>query len=153
MALYIPREVFSAMHAHAEVAYPEECCGLLISDRGSDASAFAAANSRKKITESIRMKNAYEGPKRDRYNIDPLELFKADRAISQKGLTIAGIYHSHPDHPASLSKFDLEHSFPWYSYVIISVPKGRAGDTKSWITGDDRKSAFQEGIEILGQEK
>jgi proteasome lid subunit RPN8/RPN11 len=147
MTICIARKVFSEIHAHAEATYPEECCGLLIGEGSAD--AVAASNSRKTITESIRMNNAYEGPRHDRYNINPLDLFKADRAISQKGLTIAGIYHSHPDYPASLSKFDLEHSFPWYSYVVISVPKGRAGETKSWTPRESPKSALQEEIEIL----
>jgi proteasome lid subunit RPN8/RPN11 len=146
MTIIIARKLFIEIRAHAEATYPEECCGLLIAEGSAD--AVATPNSRKTITESIRMKNAYEGPKHDRYNIDPLELFRADRVISQKGMTIAGIYHSHPDHPASLSRFDLEHSFPWYSYVVISVPKGRAGDTKSWSPREDHRSALQEEIEI-----
>jgi len=150
MTICLAREILDEIHAHAQATYPEECCGLLIAKGGDD--AVAGPNSRKAITESIRMKNAYEGPKHDRYTIDPFELFKTDRAISQKGLTIAGIYHSHPDHPASLSRFDLEHSFPWYSYVVISVPKGRADETKSWIPREDRRSVYQEEIEILEQE-
>jgi proteasome lid subunit RPN8/RPN11 len=125
------------MHAHAESTYPEECCGLLISDKP------------KRVSESIRMKNAYDGPKNDRYNIDPLELFKADRATAQRGLTIAGIYHSHPDYPALLSRFDMDHSFPWYSYVVISVPSGKALETKAWNPREDRTSASEEKIEIL----
>jgi len=137
MTLSITRRVLDEIHAHAESTYPEECCGLLISDRP------------RHVTESVRMRNAYEGPKNDRYNIDPLELFKADRASAQKGLTIAGIYHSHPDYPASLSKFDTDHSFPWYSYVVISVPKGKAGDTKAWIPREDRTSASEEAVEVL----
>src|SRR5271155_2934333 len=118
MTISIARRVLDEIHAHAESAYPEECCGLLISDKS------------KLVRESMRMKNAYDGPKNDRYNIDPLELFKADRASAQRGLAIVGIYHSHPDYPASLSKFDMDHSFPWYSYIVISVPQGKAKDTK-----------------------
>ena len=149
MTLCIVRNVLNEIRSHAEATYPEECCGLLIGREA--ASAVPAPRSRKTITESIRMNNAYDGPKHNRYNIDPLEFFKADRVISQKGLTVAGIYHSHPDHPASCSRFDLEHSFPWYSYVIISVPKGHAGETMSWAPREDHDSAIQEEIEILDQ--
>lgn len=138
MTLSIAKHVLEQIHSHAESTYPEECCGLLISDRS------------KHVIESIRIKNAYDGPKHDRYNIDPLELFRADRATAQKGLTIAGIYHSHPDYPATLSKFDVEHSFPWYSYVVISVPKGKAGDTRSWVPKEDRTTAVEETVEVFG---
>ena len=147
MTICIARKILNEIYAHAQATYPEECCGLLIAKGGDD--TVGGTNSKKAITESIRMNNVYEGPKHDRYNIDPLELLKIDRVMSQKGLTIAGIYHSHPDHPASLSRFDLEHSFPWYSYVVVSVAKGRAVDTKSWIPREDHRSVYQEEIEIL----
>jgi proteasome lid subunit RPN8/RPN11 len=137
MTISITRRVFNEIRAHAESTYPEECCGLLISDKS------------KNVTGSIRMKNAYDGPKNDRYNIDPLELFKADRASSQNGLTIAGIYHSHPDYPATLSRFDMDHSFPWYSYVVISVPAGKSQDTKAWIPKEDKTSAAEETLQVL----
>jgi proteasome lid subunit RPN8/RPN11 len=137
MTISITRRVLDEIHAHAESAYPEECCGLLISDKS------------KHVIESIRMKNVYDGPKNDRYNIDPLELFRADRASAQKGLTIAGIYHSHPDYPASLSKFDMDHSFPWYSYIVISVPHGKAQETKAWIPREDRMPVSEEAVEVL----
>jgi proteasome lid subunit RPN8/RPN11 len=137
MTISITRRVLDEIHAHAESTYPEECCGLLISDKS------------KQVRESMRMKNAYDGPKNDRYNIDPLELFKADRASAQRGLTIVGIYHSHPDYPASLSRFDMDHSFPWYSYVVVSVPHGKAQETKAWIPGEDHESASEEPVEVL----
>jgi len=137
MTIWIAKKAFDDIRAHAEATYPEECCGLLI------------ANGNKRVSDSIRMKNVYGGPKHDRYDIDSLELFKADRAISQRGLEITAIYHSHPDYHATLSQFDLEHSFSWYSYVIISVPKGRADDTRSWIPADDHKSVSEERIEIV----
>jgi proteasome lid subunit RPN8/RPN11 len=136
MTIKISRQTLDEIRAHAEETYPEECCGLLISDGG------------KRVTESIRMKNAFNGSKNNRYHIDPLEFYKADRAVAQRGLTIAGIYHSHPDHPAILSEFDIEHSFPWYSYVVVAVSKGRAEDTRSWIPGGDHAGITEETLEV-----
>jgi proteasome lid subunit RPN8/RPN11 len=132
------RRTIEEIHSHATSAYPEECCGLLIAGSGS-----------KDVVDSIKMRNAFPGPKHDRYHIDPLELFKADREAAKRGLTITGIYHSHPDHPATLSDFDLNHSFPWYSYIVVSVPKGEAGETRSWLPNQDRRSVAEEQIEIL----
>jgi proteasome lid subunit RPN8/RPN11 len=131
------RRTFEDIQAHAKSTYPEECCGLLIANPGG-----------KDVVDSVKMRNAFSGPKHDRYHIDPLELFKADRAAAKRGLTIAGIYHSHPDYPATLSKFDIEHSFPWYSYVVVSVPKGEAGDTRSWGPSQDKATVSEEEIEI-----
>ena len=108
-----------------------------------------AGSGSKDVVDSVKMRNAFTGPKHDRYHIDPLELFKADREAARRGLVIAGIYHSHPDYPATLSKFDIEHSFPWYSYIVVSVPKGAAGDTRSWLANEERSSVAEEAIEIL----
>ena len=137
MVIRIARKTLDEIRSHAESTYPEECCGLLISQ------------SEKNVISALKMKNNFPGPKKDRYDIDPLELFKADREVARKGLTITGVYHSHPDYPATLSKFDLDHSFPWYSYVVVSVPKGHAGETRSWIPGEERRSSTEEKIEVL----
>jgi proteasome lid subunit RPN8/RPN11 len=138
MTIRIAKKVFDEIRAHAEATYPEECCGLLIAD------------GKNQVLESVRMRNAFAGPRHDRYDIDPMELFKEDRAVGQRGLRIAGIYHSHPDYPATLSQFDLDHSFTWYSYIVTSVPKGRAGDTRAWSPSEDHTSAAEEGIEVVG---
>ncbi|MDA4133671.1 MAG: Mov34/MPN/PAD-1 family protein, partial [Thaumarchaeota archaeon] len=71
MVIKIGRRIFDDVHAHAKSTYPEECCGLLISKEN------------KEIVESVRMRNAFTGPKHDRYHIDPLELFKADREVAK----------------------------------------------------------------------
>jgi proteasome lid subunit RPN8/RPN11 len=49
-----------------------------------------------------------------------------------------GFYHSHPDHPAVPSQFDLDHAWPVYSYVIVSVMAGRAENLLSWELRPDR---------------
>ena len=142
MAIKIGKQTLEAIHAHARSTYPEECCGLLIS--GKD----------KTVVDSVKMRNAFDGPKHDRYHIDPLELFKADREAAKKGRVITGIYHSHPDYPATLSKFDLEHSFPWYSYMVVSVAKDGPKDTRSWVPNEKRTKVKEEPIEVLdGRER
>ena len=137
MVIKIGKRTLEKVHSHAESTYPEECCGLLI------------AKESKNVVDAVRMRNAFSGPRHDRYHIDPLELFRADREAAHKGLTIAGIYHSHPDYPATLSKFDLDHSFPWYSYVVVSVPKGEAKDTRSWLPNEDHTGVSEEAIEVV----
>jgi proteasome lid subunit RPN8/RPN11 len=138
MSIKILKSVLDQVTAHAEETYPEECCGLLIGPRDD-----------KRVIDSVRMRNAFDGPRHDRYHIDPLELAKADRAAARKGLQVTGIYHSHPDYPAVLSAYDLEHSFPWYSYVVVSVPKGKAGEIRSWIPDEGPTRSREEQIEVV----
>ena len=49
-----------------------------------------------------------------------------------------GIYHSHPDDPARPSEYDRDHAWPWYSYLILAVGRGAAGDLNAWQLRDDR---------------
>ena len=44
---------------------------------------------------------------------------------AELGGELLGFYHSHPDHPARPSQFDLDHAWPTFAYVIVSVHVGR----------------------------
>lgn len=123
MTLRISARTLLEAKAHAEESYPEECCGLLASKDSC-------------VVSSLRLRNNHSGPKGDRFSIDPLQLGLEDRRLRNRGLVVTGIYHSHPDSPAVLSRFDLDHSFPWYSYVVISVEKGRTAGVRAWRSED-----------------
>ncbi len=132
------RRTLDEIRAHAESVYPDECCGLLM--EGTDG---------EEVVRSVKMRNAFTGPKHDRYHIDPFELLRVEGEARKKGMKIRGIYHSHPDHPATLSKFDLEAAVPLYSYVIVSVPNGKAGETRSWLPDQVRSTIAEEAIQVL----
>ena len=63
---------------------------------------------------------------------DNSEIKKAD----PRGLEIVGIYHSHPDCPAILSKEDEKYMVPGLEYVIMSVQNGEVVDVKSYRKSD-----------------
>jgi proteasome lid subunit RPN8/RPN11 len=68
------------------------------------------------------------------------------------GLDILGCYHTHPNHPARPSVYDLEMArgtFPGYSYIILSVQVGSAAEMTSWILRDDYSEFDAEEIRIL----
>ena len=46
---------------------------------------------------------------------------QAEARADALGVELLGFYHSHPDHPAVPSQFDLDHAWPNLSYVIVSV--------------------------------
>ena len=62
------------------------------------------------------------------------------------GLDVIGFYHSHPDHPAAPSEYDKDHALPFYSYVIVSVRQGVAGELTSWELTADRAVFLPENI-------
>ena len=59
------------------------------------------------------------------------------------GGELLGFYHSHPDHPAKPSQYDLDHAWPFFSYIIVAVRAGTPEDMTSWRLREDR-SAFDE---------
>jgi proteasome lid subunit RPN8/RPN11 len=130
MGLELKRHVDAAIRAHGAETYPNECCGALIGRDGVVSDTFALPNT----TE--------EGPRR-RFLVRAPDYQAAERHASDVGAELLGFYHSHPDHPARPSQIDLDHAWPFFSYVIVSVREGVSGDMTSWRLREDR-SAFDE---------
>lgn len=86
---------------------------------------------------------------RNRFLIDPREQVRVEKDARARGLEVLGFYHSHPDHPARPSKYDREHAWPWYSYLILSVEKGEPADLTSWVLTEDRERFDPELVEML----
>ena len=127
------------IRAHGERDYPHECCGLLLGAFINDGA--------KACQEVYPISNAREEEaKRNRFLIRPEELMRGEKYASSKDLEVVGFYHSHPDHPAVPSAYDLEHAWPVYSYVVVAVAKGRAGDLRSWEMQADRSRFHEEEI-------
>ena len=124
---------------HSERDYPYECCGLLIG-RFADGGV-------KIVVETYPISNAREEEaKRNRFLIRPEELMRGERHARERKLDVVGFYHSHPDHPAVPSQYDLDHAWPTYSYIIVSVREGQATDLFSWEMEADRSRFNEEGI-------
>jgi len=123
---------------HGERDYPFECCGLMLG-------RFEAE--RKVVVETYQISNAREEEaKRNRFLIRPEELMRGEKAAREKGLDVVGFYHSHPDDRAAPSRYDLEHAWPTYSYIVVSVENGEAVDLRSWEMESDRSRFNEEEI-------
>jgi proteasome lid subunit RPN8/RPN11 len=129
--LTIAADIAASIRRHGEETFPHECCGALIGSDGRAWSAFALPNT----TE--------EGPRR-RFLVRPSDYRLAEERAAAEGGELLGFYHSHPDHPARPSQFDLDHAWPTFAYIIVSVMSGRAADMTVWFLKDDR-STFDEG--------
>jgi proteasome lid subunit RPN8/RPN11 len=123
--------------AHVESTYPKEGCGVLI---GSEDDAGRL------ISQVLPLPNTYTGPQEDFFVLDPKDLVRADEQARQAGLGVVGIFHSHPDCDAYFSKRDLEHSCPWYSYVVLSVKSGRFDHANSYVPDFDASAAPKEEL-------
>src|ERR1051325_1243863 len=127
-----------AMRAHGERDYPFECCGLMLGH---------FADGRKRVIETYPISNAREeDAKRNRFLIRPEELIRGEKYARERGLDVVGFYHSHPDDRAVPSQYDLEHAWPTYSYIVVSVANGSAVDLRSWEMESDRSRFNEEEI-------
>jgi len=133
---------------HAEREYPRECCGLLIGRIADDGRTRI-------IHATFPVENAFEeeGERHHRMAIKPLDYARAERLHAPEGLGVVGNYHSHPDHPAVPSQYDLEHLAPWptMSYVVVSVREGKAADLRSWELVEDGSRFEEEEVVLMAE--
>ena len=157
--LTITSAVDAAIRRHGQETYPHECCGALVGRDGLVSAIVALPNS------------TDEGPRR-RFLVRPSDYQLSERRATELGGELLGFYHSHPDHPARPSQYDLDHAWPTFAYIIVAVQGGgadvsrrgadlsrhsaegaaaesakadaRAGDMTVWYLQEDR-SRFEEG--------
>ncbi|MGI0489325.1 M67 family metallopeptidase [Pantanalinema rosaneae CENA516] len=143
MALKLRAEHLQTMQAHAERAYPDECCGLLLGKLVSDDRTLVdvrtVANAWDEEVANEFAAAEASLTKTRRYWIAPEEMLVAMRQARQRDLDVIGIYHSHPDHPAVPSECDRRHAWQHYSYLIFSVHRGQAGEFYSWQLDDSHQ--------------
>lgn len=132
----IEPEALAAIRRHGESAYPEECCGALLGRVESLC---------RQVSVALQLDNASEAERRRRFRIDPDAYRRAESAAATEGLELVGFYHSHPDHPARPSAYDLEHALPWHSYVVLAVAGGAAAECTAWLLAPDRSRFEPEG--------
>jgi proteasome lid subunit RPN8/RPN11 len=127
-----------AIRLHGRQSYRDEACGVLFGRATAEA---------KHILRAEPMVNAREYERHRRFVVTPSDYRRAEAEASRSGLTLLGFYHSHPDHPALPSRYDLEHAFPVFSYVILAVEGGEPKDMRSFVLSEDRSEFLEETLE------
>ena len=128
-----------AIEDHARATFPEECCGFLVGNSGEP----------RRVRETRRATNVVKENRERRYVIDPREILEVDRALVGTGQDLLGFYHSHPNHPARPSEFDLENAaWPGYSYVILSIVDRNPNDLRAWLLDAESRLAKPEILSI-----
>jgi proteasome lid subunit RPN8/RPN11 len=129
--LSLTAAVDSEIRRHGQETYPHECCGALIGRDGH-------------VVDVVPLPNTTEEGPRRRFLVRPSDYRLAERRAGEAGADLLGFYHSHPDHPARPSQYDLDHAWPTFAYIIVAVANGAARDMTVWYLKDDR-SSFEEG--------
>jgi proteasome lid subunit RPN8/RPN11 len=138
--LRMDHALIEEIRRQGERAYPAECCGVLVGIAGDVKEVVKLVPATNRRTDDPR-----------RYLIDPDDLRRIEAELRPLKQDVLGCYHSHPDHPAVPSAFDVEQAWPWYSYLILRVDSGRAAEVASWVLVDDRSTMRSEPIDVLSE--
>ena len=123
--LELQTETLDQIYAHAKVEFPDECCGIILSD-----------GTREFVRECRNIQNerhaedpdTYPRDARTAYLIDPNDLIRVHKEAETQNRPIKALYHSHPNHDAYFSDKDKadatawdEPVYPGAAYIVISV--------------------------------
>ncbi len=74
----------------------------------------------------------------DTYFITARHYLEAEEFAEQHKLQLLGVFISHPDHMPIPSESDIRRALPFFSYIIVSVKKGKIIALKSWQLNNGR---------------
>jgi proteasome lid subunit RPN8/RPN11 len=141
--LKISKADYDLIRWEAQRSYPHECCGILLG---------SVTGGHRVVAMTLTCKNMRTDSPANRYSIHPEQVIAALKLARNRGESIIGFYHSHPDHSPDYSSTDLAEAH-WFdcSYVITSVAKGMPGMTAAFVLlGSEEEKCFQpESIEVL----
>lgn len=118
-------ESFQEMIEHLKAHAPNEACGILAGTDG-------------RVVRVYPMTNVEPTPYS--YFMDPKEQFAVMKEMRKEGLSIVGIYHSHPATTPYPSRKDRDLAFyPEAATVIVSFPAGGAEpEARAYRIAEDR---------------
>ena len=127
--LQLPEAVRAHLRSVVRAGYPYETCGLLLGQAGAGWV---------RVQEAVAAENLNRERPGDRYDLDPQGHLRAEERARALGLTVVGVWHSHPDHPARPSETDRNGAWEGWSYLILSVTAEGVPDLRSWRPRGER---------------
>lgn len=103
--------------------YPSECCGFLWGHG-------------RMITIAREAENVSASDKFEHFEINASAFMAAEKFADANGLTLMGVFHSHPDAVAVPSDNDLKSALPNFLYLITAVSNHVVIEERLWILDD-----------------
>ncbi|MCZ6676867.1 MAG: M67 family metallopeptidase [Candidatus Poribacteria bacterium] len=134
--LALQLDTLDRIHEHAKAEFPDECCGIILSD-----------GAREFVRECRNIQNerhaedpeTYPRDARTAYLIDPHDLIRVHKEAETEGRPIKAFYHSHPNHDAYFSEKDKADATAWdepvypdAAYIVISIYDGEVRTTRAY---------------------
>jgi len=101
--------------------YPYEVCGLLLAQDPATEG---------RIDRLVELPNRHSGDRRVRFRIDPSDYQAGEQWAEDRGLRVAGVFHSHPDRAANPSAEDRAGAWPGFHYLIVPVGRAELGPSR-----------------------
>jgi proteasome lid subunit RPN8/RPN11 len=124
-SLQLSDHTLKEIKQHARETFPEECCGIVLSDGASD-----RVQQLKNIQNKLHALDPVTYPRTAAiaYAMDPQELEEVIHKAEGAGAKLKAFYHSHPDHEAYFSDEDKafaspfgEPTFPGTAQIVVSI--------------------------------
>ena len=135
MELKLKREHWNIMRTQVQTHAPHEACGLL-----------AGKNNR--VEKILLIEN--QAKSRVKFRMDPKEQLQAFNWIDSNGLSLVGIFHSHPAGPETVSATDIEEAAYDVIQIIWSRTKGNWIAHGFWM---ENKHVSEVKLEIINIEQ
>lgn len=131
MNVVLPAALQQRIFRHLEAAHPNEGGGFLLGSQDAETV---------RIVDIIPIENVFEKEEQyHRYAMTPLDWARLEDQADERGLTLVGYFHSHPDSPAIPSIYDRDHALPNFTYIITQVNEAKAVDMRVWRLRPDRQ--------------
>jgi proteasome lid subunit RPN8/RPN11 len=141
--LLLAATVWQQISRHAEETFPEECCGIVVSNERED-----------HVLRLKNMQNARHAADPEQYprnatiayTLDEMELESKILEAEKIGFRLKAFYHSHPNHEAYFSTEDRqgatpfgEPTYPDARQIVVSVYNRAVANIKGFSWSDAEK--------------
>lgn len=125
----ISAELLDEILAHARAEAPNECCGVVGVVPSSEGTPMRAMR-------VVQARNIHESPKR--FEIDGLDVVRAERELDKDGWQIGAIYHSHTHTAPYPSQTDINFArlWPGVEWVIVGLADAAEPEIRSYLIED-----------------
>lgn len=141
MTVILDNKLQQRIFEQMEGTFPNEGGGFLLGELSSDNVI---------IKDITQVENVFEEEEQyHRYAMTPQDWMRLEDEADEKGLSLVGYYHSHPNAPAIPSEYDRDHALPNFIYIITSVQSGKAVDMRAWKLKSDRSAFDAEILSVI----
>jgi proteasome lid subunit RPN8/RPN11 len=149
--LRLSPKAWAEISRHAEETFPEECCGVIISNGVAD-----RVQALRNIQNQLHAidPDTYPRDATIAYAMDPHELNRIITDAESTGGKLIAFYHSHPNHEAYFSEEDKafaspfgEPTFPGTAQIVISVYGGVVKRIAAFAWSEEREDFVEIPLE------